>query len=151
MKSWIYLLCMVGWISVLNALPTRVFVKNETKETQIISGEVENTATQFATGSSTVKFSIGIAPGEERELEAFEPSLLGSMTSATVTFAGNPVDLGNYTISRVVIFRKDGKVLTRVEQAPKYTVARMAMARWWSRTQNSWSSYWQKLFGRKTR
>jgi len=145
-----FLLLAVGGVSLLNAWPNKVLVKNETKEMQMISGEVVHAvATKFVTGESSIKFSIGVDMGKEVELTAFQSALLGTISNATVTFAGSPIDLGSYSQIRIIMFKKDGIVLTRVEPLSRYLAARMAMANRWSRMQNSWSSFWSKLFSRK--
>lgn len=144
-----FLLFVVSGVSFLNAWPNKVLVKNETKEMQMISGEVVHVATKFATGESSIKFSIGVDTGKEVELKAFYPSEIGTISNATITFAGKPVDLGSYSAIRIVIFQKDGVVSARTEPLSRYIAARMAMANWWSRTQSSWSSFWSKVFSRK--
>jgi hypothetical protein len=147
----ISLLLIVTGASLCNAWPTKVLVKNETQEPQAIRGDITYTAKWFSSKSGSKIFSYWVDPAQELSLSGFFQTNLGTVSNAVLQVDNKPIDLGNYSAIRIVIFKEKGVVATRVEPLSMYGASRMAVARWWSRTQNSWSCFWKKLFSRKTR
>jgi|GEM_PF-3150061 len=150
------ILFAIGNVTLLAAIPTTILVKNDTDQSVVLDVYIKYSLTRgISATTSTLKLSNNIEGKSELNLIDWivsSESRAGhtlSIQKLVIEINHKEVDLGDYSALKILIFQDGNTTSTRVERLSKLVATRLATAYWWKGVKTSWSSFWQKLFGRK--